>query len=123
MKIACLLSVFLFVASVSFAQTPPSTEIYLFDLSIKKDKVSISNPANFTQHPGAYDNQPSFHPEKPLIFFTAATDDGKTDIKSYDYKLKKLSGVTQTPDKEYSPTVTLDRQHLSCIIQRDDGKQ
>jgi len=123
MKNACLLILFLFVASVSFAQTPPSTEIYLFDLSVKKDKVSISNPLNFTQHPGAYDNQPSFHPDKEIIYFTSATDDGKTDIKSYDYKLKRLSGITQTSDKEYSPTVTLDKQHLSCIIQRDNGKQ
>jgi hypothetical protein len=125
MKNTFLIVGLLFGVPICFAQAqgPTPTEIYLFDVSVKKDKVSISNPVNFTQHPNAYDNQPFFHPQKGVVYFTAATDDGKTDIKSYDYKLKKLSGITQTTDKEYSPTVTLDQQYLSCIIQRDNGAQ
>ncbi|MEJ0031080.1 MAG: hypothetical protein WDO15_12185 [Bacteroidota bacterium] len=58
------------VSAGSFAQgtqAPPSgSEIILFDLKIKKDKVTLSNPKNITNHPG-YDNQPSFHPDLPFI--------------------------------------------------------
>ena len=114
----CLCSVF--ATNISFGQ--PATDIYLFDLSIKKDKVSISNPINITNHKG-YDNQPSFHPEKKIIYYSSANDDGRTDIRSYDYKSKQTKSITHTPEKEYSPTVTPDGQYLSCIIQRDNGAQ
>ena len=116
--IFCLCSVF--AANISFGQ--PATDIYLFDLSIKKDKVSISNPINITIHKG-YDNQPSFHPEKTIIYYSSTNDDGRTDIRSYDYKSKQTKSITQTTEKEYSPTVTPDGQYLSCIIQRDNGAQ
>ena len=116
--IFCLCSVF--AANISFGQ--PATDIYLFDLSIKKDKVSISNPINITNHKG-YDNQPSFHPEKTIIYYSSTNDDGRTDIRSYDYKSKQTKSITQTTEKEYSPTVTPDGQYLSCIIQRDNGAQ
>ena len=116
--IFCLCSVF--AANISFGQ--PATDIYLFDLSIKKDKVSISNPINITNHKG-YDNQPSFHPEKTIIYYSSINDDGRTDIRSYDYKSKQTKSITQTTEKEYSPTVTPDGQYLSCIIQRDNGAQ
>ncbi|MEJ0031081.1 MAG: hypothetical protein WDO15_12190 [Bacteroidota bacterium] len=31
--------------------------------------------------------------------------------------------ITGTSEREFSPTVTPDKQFLSCIIQRDDGVQ
>ncbi|MEJ0054599.1 MAG: hypothetical protein WDN75_02515 [Bacteroidota bacterium] len=120
MKRISLLLCALAVAEISFAQDP--TEIYLFDLSIKKEKVSISNPVNISDHKG-YDNQPSFHPAQPAVFFSSAADDGRTDIFSYDYKKKVKKSITQTQEREYSPTVTLDQQSLSCIIQRENGAQ
>ncbi len=110
----------LLMVEISFAQG--DSEIYLFDLSIKKDKVSISDPVNISAHKG-YDNQPSFHPGQPVIFYSSAAEDGRTDILSYNYKTKARKSITQTPEREYSPTVTLDQQSLSCIIQRDNGAQ
>jgi hypothetical protein len=120
MKKICFFFCALFTTGVSLAQG--DSEIYLFDLSFKKDKVSISNPVNISQHKG-YDNQPSFHPSLPLIFFSSAAEDGRTDILSYDYKKNGKKSITQTQEREYSPTVTLDQQSLSCIIQREDGTQ
>jgi hypothetical protein len=114
---------FLFVSWICFSQTLPSTEIYIFDMSVKKEKVSLSNPVNFTQNPGAYDNQPSFHPNQPLVFFTSGNVQTKTDIKSYNYKDKKTMFVTQSSWGKFSPTVTLDNQHISCIINRENGQQ
>ena len=113
---------FLSLLSTKFSFAQPGTEIYLFDLSVKKEKVTLSNPVNVTKHKG-YDNQPFFHPHKPVMYYASSKDDGKTDILSYDYKNKVSQAVTQTPEREYSPTLTLDEQYISCIIQRDNSVQ
>jgi hypothetical protein len=105
---------------VGLAQT--GSEILLFDLSIKKDKLVLSNPKNITNHVG-YDNQPSFHADQPLIFYSSFNPDGRSDIKSYDHKSGETRSLTQTTEREYSPTLTPDKQFVSCIIQRDDGAQ
>src|SRR5882672_11825495 len=116
----CLFLLIALFANICCAQTP--SEIYLFDLSVKKGKVSISNPVNITNHKG-YDNQPSFHPDRTIVYYSSSNDDGRTDIRSYDYKSRQTKSITETSEKEYSPTVTLDKQYLSCIIQRDNGAQ
>jgi hypothetical protein len=106
----------------TYAQQPPGTEIYLLDLSIKKSKVAVSGPQNITNRAG-YDNQPFFHPDKSVLYYTSANDQGKTDLKEYNYQTKNSRQLTNTPDREYSPTVTPDKKFLSCIIQRDSGAQ
>lgn len=120
MKTAYLVLVFIFAAIVAYSQ--PSTEILLFDLSARKNSVSVANPVNFTNHKG-YDNQPYFHPVATKIYYSSFNDDGRADIQVYDYKLKTKTPVTQTSEREYSPTVTPDRGHISCIIQRDNNAQ
>jgi len=120
MKKISLLIGLLTIVRLSMAQA--DTDIFLFDLSIKKDKITASKPVNITKHKG-YDNQPFFHPELPIIYYSSFGEDGRADIVSYNYKTAKTSAITQTTEKEYSPTVTLDQQSLSCIIQRDDGTQ
>ena len=105
---------------LGLAQT--GSEILLFDLSIKKDKLVLSNPKNITNHVG-YDNQPSFHADQPLIFYSSFNPDGRSDIKSYDYEKGETRSFTQTTEREYSPTLTPDKHFVSCIIQRDDGAQ
>jgi hypothetical protein len=104
-------------------QTPvPGSEIMLFDLKIKKDKVILSNPKNITNHPG-YDNQPSFHPDLPFIYFSSFNDEQRSDIKRYGMKDGSIVSITETQEREFSPTVTPDKQFLSCIIQRDNNAQ
>ena len=116
--IGCFL--FLVVSMQGFAQ--PASEIYLFDLKIKKDKVSISNGKNITNHAG-YDNQPSFHPDEPLVYYSQADTSGRTDIIVYDYLKNATKHITETSEREFSPTLTPDGKFLSCIVQRDDGVQ
>ena len=57
---------FLFFGCVSFGQA--GSEIYLFDLKITGGQLVISNGKNITNHKG-YDNQPFFHPSKPLVYY------------------------------------------------------
>jgi hypothetical protein len=104
------------------AQQIPGSEIYLFDLKNGKDDVVLSNPKNITNRPG-YDNQPFFHPDKPLLYFTSANGDSRTDIVEYNLKTGTSKKITNTTEREYSPTVTPDKKFVSCIIQRDNGAQ
>jgi hypothetical protein len=110
----------LLTATNLLAQT--GSEILLFDLKVKKDKITISNPKNITNHKG-YDNQPSFHTDQPILYYSSFNDDGRADIKSYNYKTGETTPITQTSEREYSPTLTPDKSSLSCIIQRDNGAQ
>jgi hypothetical protein len=108
------------VSSASFGQA--GSEIILFDLKLKKGKVTLSNPKNITKHPG-YDNQPSFHADQPYIYYASFNDEGRSDIHRYDYLQDTTVNITTTTEREYSPTLTPDKQYLSCIIQRDNGAQ
>lgn len=114
------LFILLSVSMPCLAQT--GSEIILFDLKEKKGKILISGPENITRHPG-YDNQPSFHPTKDLLYYTSFNEEGRADIKSYNMATGQTKNITQTAEREYSPTVTPDGQFLSCIIQRDNGAQ
>jgi hypothetical protein len=119
-KIILLLSLLTALQSATFSQ--PATEVYLFDLKIKRDKMVISNGRNISNHKG-YDNQPFFHTDRPLLYYVSADSAGRTDIIAYDYKSKQQSRVTATHDREYSPTLTPDKQFISCIVQNDSGAQ
>lgn len=99
---------------ISFAQN--GTEVYLLEIQKTSDGFNIQNPVNISNRTG-YDNQPSFHPSKSLIYFSSQNN-GQTDIWSYNYKSKKLAQITNTKDSEYSPTVTPDQKNISCIVQR-----
>jgi Tol biopolymer transport system component len=110
----------LFVSIKSFSQA--GSEILLFDLSAKKGKLALSNPKNITNHKG-YDNQPSFHSSEPLVYYSSFNDDGRSDIKIYNYKTGETKSLTRTTEREYSPTLTPDGKFISCIIQRDNEAQ
>lgn len=104
----------------SFAQT--GSEIYLFDMKNKNGKIILSNPQNVTNHLG-YDNQPSFHSDEPILYYSSFNEEGRADIKSYNYKKEATKNITTTNEREYSPTLTPDKNYLSCIIQRDNSVQ
>lgn len=108
------------IAFSAYGQT--GSEILLFDMKVKKGRIILSNTVNITNHKG-YDNQPSFHPDQPIIYYSSFDDSSRSDIKYCNYKNKKTSNLTTTKDREYSPTVTPDKKFISCIIQRENGVQ
>ena len=117
---AIVTGILFFAGAASFAQ--PGSEIYVFDLKSKKGEVTITNPVNITNHKG-YDNQPSFDSENSLVYYSSFNDEGRSDIKTYDYKKKETKSFTTSAEREYSPTLTPDKQFISCIIQRDNNAQ
>lgn len=115
------ITVFLFLLP-ALALAQAGSEIILFDLKVKKNKITISNPKNITNHPG-YDNQPGFNRTEPIVYYSSFNEEGRADIKSFNYETSETQAITQTSEREYSPTHTPDQEFISCIIQRDNGAQ
>ncbi len=112
----------LFITHVTLAQTPPDADIFLVDLSVKNQLVQVGKPMNITQRKG-YDNQPSFTPDGLGLFYTSMREDGQTDIYRYAIQSKTTAQLTQTPEGEYSPTVTPDQAYFSVIRVENDKTQ
>lgn len=117
-----LLLLFAGLLASLFLNAQTGSDILLFDLKVTKNKITLSHPKNITNQAG-YDNQPYFHTDKPLIYYSSFNDEGRADIKSYNHKTGETTAITQTNEREYSPTLTPDKTSLSCIIQRDNGAQ
>lgn len=115
-----IFSLIFFCSASAIAQT--GSEIILFDLTIKKGVVSLSKPKDISNHKG-YDNQPFFHPSKPIIYYASFDDSGRSNIKTYNHQTSITYYLTVTREREYSPNVTPDGEFISCIIQRDNGEQ
>src|SRR3954454_139280 len=101
---------------------PPDTEIFLAPLTSADGRPAVGAPENITNTPG-YDNQPSFTPDGGAVLFTSARGGKQTDIYRYDISTRRTARVTNTPESEYSPTVTPDRQHISVIRVEADQTQ
>jgi dipeptidyl aminopeptidase/acylaminoacyl peptidase len=100
---------------------PPDTEIFLAAFSAR-GQPAVARPVNITHTPG-YDNQPSFTSDGASIYFTSNRGASQTDIYRYDTAAETTARVTDTPEGEYSPTVTPDGRHLSVIRVEADGTQ
>jgi dipeptidyl aminopeptidase/acylaminoacyl peptidase len=101
---------------------PPDTDIFLAPLTTADGRPSVGTPENITNTPG-YDNQPSFTPDGGAVLFTSNRGGKQTDIYRYDISTRRTTRVTNTPESEYSPTVTPDRQHISVIRVEADQTQ
>jgi hypothetical protein len=112
----------IFTGTALYCSAQAGSEILLFDIRVSNGQVLLSNGTNITNHKG-YDNQPFFHPSRPIIYYSSFDDSGRSDIKYYDYERKETKNFTLTREREYSPTVTPDGNFISCIIQRDNGAQ
>jgi hypothetical protein len=104
------------------AAAPPDTEIFLASFSVGGTPV-VGPGRNISNSPG-YDNQPSFTPDGRGILFTSIRGGGtQTDIYRYDVASGAIARVTDTPESEYSATVTPDGEHISVIRVEADSTQ
>jgi dipeptidyl aminopeptidase/acylaminoacyl peptidase len=103
------------------AQPPPDTEIFLASFSARATPA-VTRAENITRSPG-YDNQPCFTPDGAAILFTSNRGATQTDIYRYDIASGVTTRVTDTPEGEYSPTVTPDGGHISVVRVEADGTQ
>ena len=111
-------------AVATSAQQPqaPPPEVYLATLGFGDNPQNVALGINISNNPG-YDNQPSFLPDSSGLLFSSNRDGKQMDIYRYDIAAKKVSQVTNTPEGEYSPTVTPDRKTFSAVRTEADGAQ
>jgi dipeptidyl aminopeptidase/acylaminoacyl peptidase len=111
------------VALQAPAPAPPDTEIFLATLSVDGRDVHLGDPVNVSNSPG-YDNQPSFTPDGAAVLFASGRGGAsQTDIYRYDIARRQVVRITQTPESEYSPTVTPDGGHISVVRVEPDKTQ
>jgi len=111
----------LFLTSHLYAQLL-DTDIYLFDIKCTGKTIKIESQKNITNRKG-YDNQPFFHPEKPLLYFVSIKEDNQSDIYTYDLNKKSIQQFTKTPISEYSPQLSPDKKLITCVVVEADSTQ
>ena len=116
-----ILLVILGVCRISLAFGQPETEVYLADLDIAGETISLTTPLNVSNNPG-YDNQPSFLEDGTLLY--SRTRDGQTDIARFNPVSGTTSWLSQTPGgSEYSPLKIPGREAVSAIRLDSTGLQ
>ena len=117
MTIALCLCLFAFS---SLAQTPPDTEIYVFNLKEKRGKLTLENGKNVTNHKG-YDNQPHFYGVDYMLY--TEQENGQTDIIMLDLLENKKTNVTNTKESEYSAAMIPGYDSFATVRVEEDGTQ
>ncbi|WP_435263228.1 hypothetical protein [Tenacibaculum sp. nBUS_03] len=87
------LFVFLFISSISLAQT--NTEIHIFDIKEVNEKWLVNNGKNISNNPG-YDSQPHFYDNNTILF--SSNRNGEVDIAKYDVISGSKSFISNTPN-------------------------
>ena len=101
--------------------SPPSTDIHIFELKEKKGKLSLSNGKNITNRAG-YDNQPSFF-NNDYVLYTSSQENGQTDIMIYDLYEGKSDNLSNSKDSEYSPTPIPGFNSYAVVRVEEDNSQ
>jgi dipeptidyl aminopeptidase/acylaminoacyl peptidase len=117
-------------ASIVLSQTPtpsptpapPATDIFLIDVTpTRAGNLKLGQPVKITGWDG-YNNQPSFMPDGKSILYTSIREK-QADIYLYDISGTATTQVTNTPESEYSPTLTPDGKSISVVRVEGDGTQ
>ncbi len=111
-----------FFSTTLYIQAQPNTDVYVFDLNIKNNKVELSNPKNISNNDG-YDNQPSFLNDTSVLFSSTRSD--QTDIRLFNIEAGSISSwISDTPTgSEYSPLKIPNKNAVSAIRLDLDGLQ
>lgn len=112
----------IFLALPALSQT--SFDLWVVETSGKGGNLKLlpETAKALTDRP-EYDNQPSFINEYQLVF-SAADENGNHDIIVYNFKSKKFTNLTKTPDvSEFSPSLTDCGLYVSAVVMEADKKQ
>lgn len=108
----------------AFAQLP-NTNVYVFSMQRSGQQFYFNQPKFLTQfNSKGYNNQPYFANNNELyITVQLASDTTQTDIYSLNFLTKTRTRLTATPESEYSPMLTPDRNYFSCVrVDANDNK-
>jgi len=123
MRFICF-TVFFMMCWISSNAQLPNTNVYLLKMEQVDDSLfNFTNPQFLTGfNSRGYNNQPHFISNNELyISVEDVRDKSQTDIISLDLKNKVKTLVTNSEDREYSPTVLPEQYYFSCVRQENDG--
>lgn len=121
-RLPAILALLAAAAGQAGAQDPGGTEIYLARLSTTHGTPTLGETANITRRRG-YDNQPSFSPDGALVYYTSYRN-GQADTYVYAIAGGTTRQLTDTPESEYSPTVTPAGDRFSVVrVERDSAQR
>lgn len=100
---------------------PPASDIFLLDVSVQAGQLKFGPPVKITDWDG-YNNQPFFLADGQSLLFTSIRDK-QADIYRYDIKTRATTRITDTPESEFSPTLTPDGKFISVVRVEADGTQ
>ena len=102
--------------------SPPNSEIHVFDLNYKNGNYSLTKGMNISNNRG-YDNQPYFTSKSQTLLFVSMRDGKQTDIYEYDLKTQQTNQLTNTPFSEYSPKVSDNNNSITFVSEGGDPYQ
>lgn len=117
----CVFFLLLFLVKLFVAQQP-NTDVWLFNLAVKKGKAVVGKGQNITHREG-YDNQPAWDAAGKNIYYVSVRADKQSDVYVYDVSKKKHLALTKTPESEYSPTPLPNSTQLACVVVEKDSTQ
>ena len=94
--------------------TPPANDIFLIEVTNQIGQIKLGAPVKITEWNG-YNSQPFFLPDGQSLLYTSIRADKQADIYRYEIRSGKTSRATETPESEYSPTVTPDGKFISVV--------
>lgn len=116
-----LLAYSLLLCVPAFAQFP-ETDVWLFKLAKKENKLICTNPLNIT-HRAGYDNQPTFSADGKSILYVRIDSTQQADIYQYNISKKLSVNLTKSKVSEYSPTIVPNRPFISTVTVELDSSQ
>ncbi len=101
----------------------PQTDLYQFNLIQDTEANFQLVQAKYLSgfNPGGYNNQPNFISDSECLISVQMAGSSQTDIYLMNIDSDQLYRITKTDDSEFSPTLTPDKKHISCIKQSNDG--
>jgi hypothetical protein len=108
-----LLCALLLMPISAAAQAAPATDIFVADVTLRDGVPVIGTPVNVTQREG-YDNQPWFLPDGSGFLYVSERD-GQTDVFRYELAGRTSTRITNTPENEYSPSLTADGSRMLVV--------
>lgn len=116
-----LLAYSLLLSVPALAQLP-ETDVWLFKLDKKENKLVYTNPLNIT-HRAGYDNQPTFSADGKSILYVRIDSTNQADVYQYNIGKKASLNLTKSRVSEYSPTVVDNGLGFTCVVVENDSAQ
>jgi len=135
--ITCVLMMLMLTAAVARGQTtstpppaptqspqptPPTTDIFIAEMSNNKGQLKLGEPKRITTWEG-YNNQPSFLPDNRALFYTSIRADKQADTYLFNFADGSTTRITETAESEFSPTPAPDGKSFTVIRVEADGTQ